>query len=224
MRVFLDGAFTLLSESLRTDAIYSSNGNFLAFFKKSPEQRDLKAQYESRMKELIPDEKLQRKLIPTFEAGCRRINPGEQFLVALQKPNVRPMFEAIEKITPTGVISGGTEQPADILIAATGFDSTFRPRFPIIGRGGVNLQDLWHSEPASYMGIGVSGFPNYLMFLGPNTPISNGSLMGESTNAPPPPKKKEQLIANPGRRLSGGNERLLHPTSEKSAETEGQVL
>lgn len=94
------------------------------------------------------------------------------------------MFEAIEKITPTGVISGGTEQPADILIAATGFDTTFRPRFPIIGRGGVNLQDLWHSEPASYMGIGVSGFPNYLTFLGPNTPISNGSLMGEFTNGP----------------------------------------
>lgn len=90
------------------------------------------------------------------------------------------MFEAIEKITPTGVVSGGTEQPADILIAATGFDTTFRPRFPIIGRGGVNLQDLWHCEPASYMGIGVSGFPNYLTFLGPNTPISNGSLMGES--------------------------------------------
>lgn len=181
MRAFLNISLTLGNTGLRIDITCHSNGNFLAFFKKSPEQRKLKAQYESRMKELIPDEQLRKKLIPPFEAGCRRINPGEQYLVALQKPNVRPIFESIEKITATGVVlSGGIEQPADILIAATGFDTTFRPRFPIIGRDGVNLQDLWHDEPTSYMGTGVSGFPNYLTFLGPNTPISNGSLMGES--------------------------------------------
>lgn len=140
----------------------------------------MKAQFESRMKELITDKDLQKKLIPSFEAGCRRINPGEQFLVALQKPNVRAIFDPIEEVTATGVVvSGGMEHPADVLVAATGFDTTFKPRFPIIGRDGTNLQDLWRSDPTSYMGIGVSGFPNYLTFLGPNTPISNGSLMGE---------------------------------------------
>ncbi|KAI3392054.1 hypothetical protein diail_6309 [Diaporthe ilicicola] len=158
------------------------NGNFLAFFKKSPEQRKLRAQFESRMKELIPDKDLQKQLIPSFEAGCRRINPGEEYIVALQKPNVRAIFDSIEEITAAGVVvSEGIEHPADILIAATGFDTTFKPRFPIIGRGGLNLQEMWHSDPTSYMGIGVSGFPNYFTFLGPNTPISNGSLMGEST-------------------------------------------
>ncbi|KAG8156602.1 hypothetical protein KVR01_013553 [Diaporthe batatas] len=154
------------------------NGNFLAYFKKTPEQKDLKAQFESRMRELIIDKTLQEKLIPSFEAGCRRINPGEQYLVALQEPNVHANFDPIEKITATGVVvSGGVEHAADVLIAATGFDTTFRPRFPIIGRDGLNLQDVWRSDPASYMGIGVAGFPNYLTFLGPNTPISNGSLM-----------------------------------------------
>lgn len=146
------------------------------------------------MKELIPDEALQKKLIPSFEAGCRRINPGEQYLVALQKTNVRAIFEPIEEITADGVmVSGGTEYPADILIAATGFDTTFRPRFPIIGRDGLDLRDLWYSHPTSYMGIGVSGFPNYLTFLGPNTPISNGSLMGTSNDG----EHKAQSNADP---------------------------
>ncbi|POS81289.1 hypothetical protein DHEL01_v200339 [Diaporthe helianthi] len=164
--------------AFRADIKFPSNDNFRAFFKKTPEQKSLKAQFESRMKELITDKDLQEKLIPSFEAGCRRINPGEQYLVALQKPNVRAIFDPIEEITATGVVvSGGVEHPADVLIAATGFDTTFRPRFPIIGRDGLNLQDLWHSDPTSYMGIGVAGFPNYLTFLGPNTPISNGSLM-----------------------------------------------
>lgn len=67
----------------------------------------------------------------------------------------------------------------DVLIAATGFNTTFTPRFPIIGRNGNNLQDIWAENPTSYCGTGVSGFPNYMIFLGPNTPISNGSLMGE---------------------------------------------
>lgn len=155
------------------------------------------------MRELITDRHLQNKLIPSFEAGCRRINPGEQYLVALQKSNVQAIFDPIEEITATGVVvSGDVEHPADVLIAATGFDTTFRPRFPIIGRDGLNMQDLWRSDPASYMGIGVAGFPNYLTFLGPNTPISNGSLMGECIDR----ANITQPSANIPIRFSRGNE------------------
>ena len=157
------------------------NGMFRAFFKARPEQTNLRLRFEARMKSLIPDENLRRHLIPSFETGCRRINPGEQFLVALQKANVEPVFDTIDRITPKGVVAGGVEYPADILVAATGFNTTFRPRFPIIGRNAINLQDLWAENPVSYLGTGVARFPNYFIFLGPNTPISNGSLMGNTT-------------------------------------------
>lgn len=155
------------------------NGMFRLFLKSSPEQKRTRAMFESRMKQLIPDQDLQKKLIPPFEAGCRRINPGEGFLTALQKPNVEPVFDSIERVTRSGIVAGGKEYPADVLVAATGFNTTFRPRFPIIGRNGTNLQDVWQEHPESYLGLGVAGFPNYLIFLGPNTPISNGSLMGK---------------------------------------------
>ena len=156
------------------------NGMFRAFIKDSPEQRDARAEFTARMKSIIHDKKLQERLIPPFEVGCRRINPGEGFLTALQKPNVEPVFDRVEEIVPEGIIAGGQLYPADILVAATGFNTTFRPRFPIIGRNNANLQNVWSENPASYMGTGVSGFPNYLVFLGPNTPISNGSLMGKT--------------------------------------------
>ncbi|KKA17618.1 Monooxygenase [Rasamsonia emersonii CBS 393.64] len=42
----------------------------------------------------------------------------------------------------------------------------------------ARLRELWKDDPLSYCGLTVSGFPNYLIFLGPNTPIANGSLMG----------------------------------------------
>ncbi|KAH6884857.1 hypothetical protein B0T10DRAFT_531035 [Thelonectria olida] len=154
------------------------NGMFRGFIKGSAEQRDMRATFEKRMKSIIQDETLQKRLIPSFEAGCRRINPGESFLVSLQEPNVEPVFDGIDRITPNGVVAGGKEYPADVLVTATGFNTSFRPRWAIYGRNNVNLQDLWAETPVSYLGTGVSGFPNYLVFLGPNTPISNGSLMG----------------------------------------------
>ncbi|KAF4503274.1 sterigmatocystin biosynthesis monooxygenase stcW [Fusarium agapanthi] len=165
--------------STEEKAIFEANKEiYLDTRKGFPEQKRTRAMFESRMKQLIPDQDLQKKLIPPFEAGCRRINPGEGFLTALQKPNVEPVFDLIERMTRAGIVAGGKEYPADVLVAATGFNTTFRPRFPIIGRNGVNLQDAWQEHPESYLGLGVAGFPNYLIFLGPNTPISNGSLMG----------------------------------------------
>lgn len=154
------------------------NSIFKAFEKGSEDQKNFRAKVEARMRELIRDPTLQAKLIPDFEVGCRRINPGEAYLEALQQENVEPIFDSIEEVTSGGIIAGGKVRPVDIIIAATGFDTSFRPRFPIIGQHGRDLRQLWKDEPVSYFGTGVAGFPNYLTFLGPNTPISNGSLMG----------------------------------------------
>lgn len=154
------------------------NGMFRAFIRESPRQKDLRVKLTARMREMIPDEELQRHLIPEFEPGCRRLSPGEPYLETLQKNNVQPIFDPIEEITAGGIRSAGQERQVDVIILATGFDTSFRPRFPILGTGGRDLRDLWEHEAVSYFGLAVSGYPNFLMFLGPNTPIANGSLMG----------------------------------------------
>lgn len=155
------------------------NNMYGAFFKKTKEQNDIRSHFEQRMKLIIKSKDLQEKLIPSFEVGCRRINPGEGYLVALQEPNVVPVFSPITEITTTSIVADNEHRDIDAIVLATGFDTSFRPRFPIIGRNAVDLRDLWSSDPISFMGTGVSGFPNYMIFLGPNTPISNGSLMGK---------------------------------------------
>ncbi|KAL1964459.1 hypothetical protein VTN77DRAFT_6885 [Rasamsonia byssochlamydoides] len=167
--------------SLRTRKAMESSFNamYKAFFKNSDAQREWRVKLEARMKELIASETLQQKLIPSFEVGCRRVNPGERYLEALQKRNVEPVFDAIDHVTPDGILAiDGKHRPVDIIVAATGFDTSFCPRFPIIGRDGIDLRKLWKDDPVSYCGLAVSGFPNYLIFLGPNTPIANGSLIG----------------------------------------------
>ncbi|KAJ9400286.1 hypothetical protein DTO282F9_2754 [Paecilomyces variotii] len=164
---------------VRKDMEASFTGMHRNFFKGSNEQRQWRTKLETHMRELIHSEHLQQNLIPSFEAGCRRTSPGERYLAALQKDNVEPVFTPIQEITPSGIRDcNGVERAVDIIVAATGFDTSFRPRFPIIGRNGIDLRELWKDDPTSYCGLAVSGFPNYLIFLGPNTPIANGSLMG----------------------------------------------
>lgn len=37
----------------------------------------------------------------------------------------------------------GVERKVDTIICATGFDVSYRPRFPIVGKNGVDLADKW---------------------------------------------------------------------------------
>ena len=88
-------------------------------------------------------------------------------------------FTSVDKITPTGVVGGdGIERACDTIICATGFDVSYRPRFPIVGRNGIDLADKWKVCPEGYMGLAIPDFPNFLTFIGPNWPVENGSVMG----------------------------------------------
>lgn len=70
------------------------------------------------------------------------------------------------------------QHPVDAIICATGFDTSFRPRFPITGLDpSQTLAEKWAVHPGSYLGIGVDGFPNYLLYSGPYTPVAQGSIL-----------------------------------------------
>ena len=130
------------------------------------------------MKQKLNDKFLEEKLIPDWSLGCRRLTPGVNYLESLTKPNVSVVYGEIKEITEKGCLcDDGNEYAVDVLICATGFDTTFKPRFPLIGPSGDNLQDVWAKEPTSYLGVAAPDFPNYLIFLGPNCPIGNGPVL-----------------------------------------------
>jgi hypothetical protein len=54
----------------------------------------------------------------------------------------------------------GSVVEVEVLICATGFDTTFRPAFPVRGYK-ADLRDLWSVEPTSYFSVAVTGIPNY---------------------------------------------------------------
>ncbi|KAF4768774.1 hypothetical protein HAV15_002064 [Penicillium sp. str.  len=83
------------------------------------------------------------KLIPKFEIGCRRLNPGDGYLEALQQPNAEWCFEGIEAITKTGIRTAAGEEGFDLIVYATGFDTTFVPGWELMAREGRRLDVEW---------------------------------------------------------------------------------
>ncbi|KJA23566.1 hypothetical protein HYPSUDRAFT_66248 [Hypholoma sublateritium FD-334 SS-4] len=144
----------------------------------SPAQRDMLDATKKQMQNTLQDKALEELVIPTFPLGCRRLTPGPGYLEALASGHVDVVFGEIAKITEHGCVSAtGQEHHVDVLICATGFDVSYRPRFPLIGSSGGSLAEAWASEAQSYLGIAAHDFPNYFMFIGPNSPCGNGSLI-----------------------------------------------
>jgi cation diffusion facilitator CzcD-associated flavoprotein CzcO len=155
------------------------NRFFMAFFRGSTEQEQLhRVSLREMKRKLNNDPYLCEKLIPKWEVGCRRLTPGDGYLEALQEKNVTIDFEEILSLTKTGIRTTKGTEDFDIIVCATGFDVSFKPRWKMVGQNGVNLSEQWKDRAEAYMGICAPHMPNYFIFNGPNCPVGHGSLMG----------------------------------------------
>lgn len=131
--------------------------------KDTPEQAEAVRFSTNDMKtKLGVDNPLADFIIPKFAVGCRRPTPGNGYLESLTKENVRVVTDEIAEVVPEGVIlATGEVLKVDALICATGFDLSFCPRFPIVGRNGANLADQWKDRATAYLSMAPENMPNY---------------------------------------------------------------
>lgn len=108
------------------------------------------------------DERLCKLLIPDFPFGTRRLTPAPGYMEALRRDNVEVVGGHIKRFVADGIeMDSGDVLKVDAIICATGFDLSFCPRFPIVGRDG-DLRDIWRdTTPKAYMSVAVKGMPNY---------------------------------------------------------------
>jgi cation diffusion facilitator CzcD-associated flavoprotein CzcO len=108
------------------------------------------------------DDRLCKAMIPDFPLGCRRLTPDVGYLASLRAANVDVVTDPIARVMPRGIkTEGGQDIELDAIVCATGFNVSFCPRFPIVGRAG-NLQEIWTREvPRAYMSCAVPDFPNF---------------------------------------------------------------
>ncbi|KIK70438.1 hypothetical protein GYMLUDRAFT_149970 [Collybiopsis luxurians FD-317 M1] len=165
------------------------NGAHPATLRGHPLQQGARKIFEETMKlKLTKKPWIADHLIPNFSVACRRLTPGPGYLEALcednaRKSNLRWMSvefvpETIKRVTSKGIeTTDGKHRELDVIVCATGFDTSYKLPFPFIGRNGVDLKDKFDPHPRTYLGITVDGFPNWFSALGPNTAVGAGSLL-----------------------------------------------
>ncbi|KAL6228666.1 hypothetical protein BDW75DRAFT_250991 [Aspergillus navahoensis] len=154
------------------------NKSFEMSYRNSPLQKWGFENFSKTMRERLGnDQELISKIVPDFEVGCRRPTPGHGYLEALASHNVSVRNDAIEAVTAAGLrMADGSILEVDAIICATGFDTSFRPAFPVVAFE-QDLREVWKDEPTSYLSIAAAGMPNYFIMSGPNFPLSNGGLI-----------------------------------------------
>ena len=148
-------------------------------FEWTPEGRAaFMARARHHMEKTIKDPQMRQALTPDYPIGCRRILVCDDYYEALVRENTSLETTHIARVKPDGVeLTDGRHVPLDFLVLATGFDTNnWRRSVDVQGQDGTWLHEAWADIPKAYLGIGVSGFPNYFMLYGPNTNLGHNSI------------------------------------------------
>ncbi|MEQ8281600.1 MAG: NAD(P)/FAD-dependent oxidoreductase [Parvibaculum sp.] len=153
--------------------------NYLAFTQGSFFGKLFERASKKELEAHISDPELRRKLTPDYPAGCKRILLTNDWFPTLARPNVHVETSHIARITDNAVVTeDGVSHPADVVILATGFESTdFLSPMKIVGRGNADLNDVWAAGAEAHRGVAVAGFPNFFMLYGPNTNLGHNSII-----------------------------------------------
>ncbi|HTN81384.1 MAG TPA: NAD(P)/FAD-dependent oxidoreductase, partial [Acidimicrobiales bacterium] len=127
-----------------------------------------------KIRERVDDPVVADKLIPTDHGfGTRRVPMESGYYEAFNQPNVdlvdvreTPIIE----IDETGIMTSDGHHDLDLIVFATGFNAVTGSfdSIDIEGIEGVRLRDEWSDGPRTFLGIGVSGFPNLFITVGPH--------------------------------------------------------
>ncbi|WP_370262690.1 flavin-containing monooxygenase [Limnobacter sp.] len=129
----------------------------------------------------IKDPELRKKVTPDFTIGCKRIILSNTLYPAYCRSNVtlHDKADGIAEINSNGIQTlGGTQVDLDCIVYSTGYDATDGViSYPVLGRAGKKLADVWAEFPRAYLGTSVPDFPNLFIVTGPNTGIGHTSAI-----------------------------------------------
>ncbi len=133
----------------------------LADFKKMNGIRD-------RVSDTVSDDGTVETLKPWYRQFCKRPTFNDDYLPTFNLPNVTLVdtsdTKGVERITETGIETGGKTYEVDCIIFATGFEVgtayTRRSGFDIVGEGAQKLSDYWADGLRTLHGFSSHGFPN----------------------------------------------------------------
>ena len=138
----------------------------LTDFKKMEEIR-------GRVANTVADPDTADKLKPFYRVMCKRPTFNDEYLACFNRANVTLVdvseSKGVERITENGVVANGHEIEVDLIVYASGFETSpdlrRRTGVDVIGRDGVHYDDMRSRGLKTLHGFCSHGFPN-LFWIG----------------------------------------------------------
>jgi cation diffusion facilitator CzcD-associated flavoprotein CzcO len=175
--------------ALRDELFAEAERNIRARQRRHPDIDLLRQRALDHLTASVRGASLRRLLTPDYEIGCKRILFSDDYYAALQLGHVRLEPAPLTRIADgsgnagargnrVAVSAGGNSHELDVLVLATGFNST-RPSIAghIRGRGSRLLADEWSNGMAAHASTTVHGFPNMYVLDGPNAALGHNSAI-----------------------------------------------
>ena len=181
------GFYEVSAEERRAlwDKLYDEPGfgiwlrNFVEIFIDEQANAEFSEYIADRIRQRVDDPVIAEKLIPKDHGfGIQRVPLETHYFEAYNRGNVELVDSRespITRITRTGIETTDDAFEFDVIVYSTGFDAFTGAfdRIDIRGSGGRRLGEKWAAGPVTYLGIGVSGFPNMVMLAGPQSAATN---------------------------------------------------
>tara|TARA_B100000959_G_scaffold30_1_gene43 strand:- start:2194 stop:3801 length:1608 start_codon:yes stop_codon:yes gene_type:complete len=134
-----------------------------------------------KIKEVVRDPETAETLCPKYHIGGKRLCVDAGYFETFNRENVHLVDLNSDPISKIGSnnIEADKNYEIDTLILATGFDAMTGAltSLDIVGRNGVILKDQWKEGAKSYLGLGVTNFPNLFTITGPGSPSVLSNMM-----------------------------------------------
>ena len=131
------------------------------------------------LNEVVGDPALRAALVPDYPLGGKRILVSDDYYETLTREDVELVTADIDHLNEDGVVTrDGANRPVDVVILATGFETTaFLAPMRLEGIGGHRAVRDWEDGARSFLGISSAGYPNFFMMYGPNTNLGHNSII-----------------------------------------------
>jgi cation diffusion facilitator CzcD-associated flavoprotein CzcO len=163
------------------DKLYGEPGfgiwlsNFREIFTDEVANAEFSEYIAARIRQRVKDPVLAEKLIPKDHGfGIQRVPLETRYYEVYNRDNVQLVditATPIETVTATGIRTSEKEYEFDLIVYATGFDAITGAydRIDFRGVGGQKLRDKWNDGPVTFLGMQISGFPNFITVAGPQS-------------------------------------------------------
>ena len=137
----------------------------------------------NKIRATVNDPEVAETLCPfNHPVGTKRPCLDTNYYDTFNRPNVDLIDlrkTQITEITPGGIRTTDGVVECDAIVFATGFDAMTGSlvAVDVEGVGGRSLKDAWEHGPMTYLGVAVTGFPNFYTVTGPQSPSVLSNMM-----------------------------------------------